>query len=181
MTVGTSVQHIYSVVSEGERNIRTVIMQKGLLRGGSVAIAQVQKEAARFMGASDSFGVGVMRAVEFMPESVRAHADGSLGFAWKARQAALNSFKSTHGGALATLADAFTRIHLGASSPGLDISSVSFEINYLNAIVENAECTCVTRLLGGNGAGLHQMEYAFQDMEAQKVFARGVHILSCGQ
>ncbi|KEG14271.1 hypothetical protein DQ04_00541030 [Trypanosoma grayi] len=156
-------------------------MQQGGRYVTTAALSQVQKEAARVLGFTGGFSSGVMKTVEFLPEKVATREDGTLSFPWTARYGALNGFKSTHGGALATLADAFTRVHLGAAAPGSSLSSVSFEISYLAAIGENVECACVTRLVSRDAGSLAFMDYSFEDEKSGQVFARGTHVLSCSK
>ncbi|CBH15898.1 uncharacterized protein TEOVI_000166200 [Trypanosoma equiperdum] len=154
-------------------------MQRGFCRVGTVTVSQAQKRAAELINSSDGFCSNVMRTVQFTPTGVKACDGESMGFSWRANQRALNGFRSTHGGALAILADTFTQIHLGAARPAAEFRSVSFEINYLEAIPENAECTCITRIVGDGESDIHHVEYSFQDERRRKVFSRGTHVLSC--
>nr|CCC93923.1 conserved hypothetical protein [Trypanosoma congolense IL3000] len=156
-------------------------MRRGLLRLAPVSVSQVQKAAAKAVTGMEGFCSNVMRTVDFQPTNVSARDNGAMGFPWKANRGALNGFNSAHGGALAILADAFTRIHMNAANPGAEVSSVSFEISYLNAVQEGEECTCVTRLVSDSKTGLHHMEYSFEDKKGKKVFSRGIHVLSCSQ
>ncbi|KAH9577928.1 hypothetical protein LSM04_000026 [Trypanosoma melophagium] len=154
-------------------------MPQGSRRVAAVTLSQVKKEAAKMLGMENGYSTGIMNTVEFQPEGISEGKDGVLSFPWVSRQAVLNGFKTTHGGALATLADSFTRLHLAAAAPGSLLSSVSFEISYLAPVAENVECNCVTRLVNKDVGALVFMDYSFEDKKTGRVFARGSHVLSC--
>ncbi|ORC85517.1 uncharacterized protein TM35_000341290 [Trypanosoma theileri] len=154
-------------------------MQQGSRRVAAVILPQVKKEAAKMLGMKNGYSSGIMNTVEFHPDSISEGKNGVLSFPWVSRRGVLNGFKSTHGGALATLADIFTRLHLAAAAPESVLSSVSFEISYLAAVAENVECNCVTRLVNQDAGALVYMDYSFEDKITGQVFARGSHVLSC--
>ncbi|RNF09591.1 hypothetical protein TraAM80_02073 [Trypanosoma rangeli] len=156
-------------------------MQQSTRCVGATALMYVRKEAARALGEKGGYSAGVMKTVEFAPDKVIEKKDGVLSFPWTVRYGALNGFKSAHGGALSTLADAFTRVHLSAVTTSEKLNSVSFEISFLNAIAENTECICLTRLVSLDVGNLAFMDFSFEDEKSGQVFARGTHVLSwCG-
>ncbi|PWV07332.1 putative Thioesterase superfamily [Trypanosoma cruzi] len=156
-------------------------MQQGARSLGAAALTYVKKEAARVLAEREGYSAGVMKTVEFAPDKIVERKEGMLSFPWSARRGAVNAVKSAHGGALSTLADAFTRVHLGAVTTSAKLTSVSFEISFLSAIVENTECTCLTRLVSLDVGNLAFMDFSFEDEMSGQVFARGTHVLCwCG-
>lgn len=142
-----------------------------------VTAADAGKVSSKVLGCGNSFSAMMMNAVGFTPESIKEEPQGTLGFVWTAQKRALNGFKSVHGGALSTLADAFTKIHTKAAFPDRAVCSQNFEISFLSALFENKQCICVTRLVSATGESVF-VDFSFQDESSGEIYARGTHVLA---
>ncbi|CCW63201.1 unnamed protein product [Phytomonas sp. EM1] len=141
-----------------------------------VGAKEAAAAAAKFQGATEGYSGIVLRTVEFKPESIYEVSDGTLAFPWRSKQGSLNAFGTVHGGALSTLADVFTRIHLKAAVPQLNAATISFEISFLSPVFEEKECVCVTRLVGKRDSTVFT-DFSLEDGNGS-IYARGTHTLS---
>ncbi|KAK7202320.1 Thioesterase superfamily [Novymonas esmeraldas] len=143
----------------------------------AVTSAQAAAVAQRIMSHPQSYSAALLNIVLFSPDRIQARPEGSLVFPWEAKRGSHNGFKSVHGGALSSLADAFTKIHAGARLPQASVRSVSFEISFLSAVFEDKKCSCVTRLVQ-QVDNIVYADFSFEDESSGEVYARGTHVLA---
>lgn len=152
-------------------------MQSTPLLLRQVSAKQAAAVASRMLSNPQNYSAALLSTVLFKPESVKERPDGTLAFPWQATKGSLNGFKSVHGGALSTLADAFTKVHAKASSPESKVNSISFEISFLSAVFQEKSCACVTRLVSRTD-NIVFTDFAFEDEATGEVYARGTHVVS---
>ncbi|KPI89383.1 hypothetical protein ABL78_1509 [Leptomonas seymouri] len=143
----------------------------------SVTATQAASTARRVMDHPQSYTAHLLNVVFFSPDRVQERPEGTLVFPWEPKRGSHNGFKSVHGGALSTLADAFTKIHVRAYAPDKPVKSISFEISFLSAIFEDKKCNCVTRLVHQSNDIIFT-DFSFEDENSGEVYARGTHVLS---
>jgi uncharacterized protein (TIGR00369 family) len=142
-----------------------------------VTVKQAAAAAQRVMDHPQNYTAHLLRTVCFSPDRIQERPEGTLVFPWDPTRGSHNGFKSVHGGALSTLADAFTKIHVRAFEPTKAVASVSFEISFLSAVFEDKRCSCVTRLVHQSN-DIVFTDFSFEDMDSGEVYARGTHVLS---
>lgn len=153
------------------------VMQATRFALNSVTVKQAAAAAQRVMDHPQNYTAHLLSTVHFSPDRIQERPEGTLIFPWEPTRGSHNGFKSVHGGALSTLADAFTKIHARAYVNHKPITSVSFEISFLSAVFKDKKCCCVTRLV-------HQAhdvvftDFSFEDENTGEVYARGTHVLS---
>lgn len=143
----------------------------------AVTVKQATAAAQRVMDHPENYTAHLLSTVLFTPSSIRERPEGSLVFPWEPKRGSHNGFKSVHGGALSTLADAFTKIHARAYAPASAVKSISFEISFLSAVFEDRKCSCVTRLVQQVN-DIVFTDFSFEDENTGEVYARGTHVLS---
>ncbi|KAG5490855.1 hypothetical protein JKF63_00977 [Porcisia hertigi] len=142
-----------------------------------VTVKQACDSAHQVMSHPKNYSAAMLSTVFFSPERIQVRPGGTLVFPWEAKRGCHNGFKSVHGGALSTLADAFTKIHVRAHLPQTHVESVSFQISFLSAVFEDKKCICVTRLLHQRGSVVFT-DFSFEDESNGEVYARGTHVLA---
>ncbi|KPA81890.1 hypothetical protein ABB37_04137 [Leptomonas pyrrhocoris] len=156
------------------------MMQATRFALNSVAIQQATAAARRVMDHPQNYTTHLLSTVLFSPDLIRERPEGTLVFPWRPEQGCRNGFKSVHGGAISTLADAFTKMHVRAYLPDKPVKSVSFDISFLSAVFENTKCSCVTRLVHQSN-DIVFTDFSFEDEDSGAVYARGTHVLSTGE
>ncbi|GET93792.1 hypothetical protein, conserved [Leishmania tarentolae] len=142
----------------------------------AVTVKQAAAAAHQVMAYPTDYSAALLRTVLFSPERIQERPEGTLVFPWEAKRASNNSVKSVHGGALSSLADCFTKIHVRAHLPQTCVESVSLEINFLSAVFEDKKCSCMTRFVRQEGT-IVITDFSFEDESTAEVYARGTHIL----
>lgn len=145
-------------------------------------VRQAQEAATRLMATTDGvllFGPAVLDRAHFDASkiAVRSTTPFHLVFPFTATPNVCNAFQSAHGGALATLGDIFTTIHLWGLDPNSRHVSVGFSIEFLSAaeVGKGFECrTAVTK----KGKRLAFTEFQFVDVASGSVVATGKHTKS---
>ncbi|KAG5464537.1 hypothetical protein LSCM1_00727 [Leishmania martiniquensis] len=143
----------------------------------AVVIKHAAAAAQQIMSHPQSYSAALLSTVRFSPERIKERPDEALVFPWEAKRGSHNGIKSVHGGALSSLADVFTRIHVCARRPQACVESVSFEISFLSVVHEDKRCNCVTHL-ARQEKGIVFTDFAFEDESSGEVYARGSHILA---
>ena len=110
--------------------------------------------------------------IKFDPATV-AVDDSWVVFPITVTDDSLNAFKSMHGGAIATLADIFTTIHLWGLEPESKHVSAAFDISYLRPLPAAALVSCKTRVVK-KGKRLAFTEFVFTDPSGTAL-AKGTH------
>ncbi|CAM44470.1 conserved hypothetical protein [Leishmania braziliensis MHOM/BR/75/M2904] len=142
-----------------------------------VTTKQAAAAAQQLMGNPKNYSAALLRTVLFSPERIQVRSEGTLVFPWEAKRGSQNGIKSVHGGALSSLADAFTKIHAQAYLPQACVESVSFEISFLSAVFEDKKCNCVTRLVRLEDTIIFT-DFLFEGEGSDEVYARGTHVLT---
>ncbi|AYU84119.1 hypothetical protein, conserved [Leishmania donovani] len=143
----------------------------------SVTVKQATAAAHQIMDHPRNYSAALLSTVLFSPERIQERREGTLVFPWKAKRGSHNSVNSVHGGALSSLADAFTKIHVRAHLPQTCVESVSLEISFLSAVFEDKKCNCMTRLVRQEG-NIVFTDFSFEAESSGEVYARGTHVLS---
>ncbi|CBZ26544.1 conserved hypothetical protein [Leishmania mexicana MHOM/GT/2001/U1103] len=143
----------------------------------SVTAKQAVAAAHQIMNHPRSYSAALLSTVLFSPERIQERPEGTLVFPWEAKRGSHNSIKSVHGGALSSLADAFTKIHVRAHLPQMCVESVSLEISFLSAVFEDKKCNCMTRLVRQEGTIVFT-DFSLEDENSGEVYARGTHVLT---
>lgn len=146
----------------------------------SVTVQQATAAAQRVLDHPQNYTAHLLNAVRFTPSRIQERPEGTLVFPWEPTRDSHNGFKSVHGGALSTLADAFTKIHARAYVATKPVRSVSFEISFLSAVFEDKKCSCVTRLVHQSNDVVFT-DFSFEDEDSGEVYARGTHVLSTAE
>ena len=146
------------------------------------AVRQAQEAASRLMATTDGvllFGPAVLDRAHFDASKilVRPSTPNHLVFPFTATPDVCNAFQSAHGGALATLGDIFTTIHLWGMEPGSRHVSVGFSIQFLSAAEVGKQFECRTAV-AKKGKRLAFTEFQFVDTASGSVVATGSHTKS---
>lgn len=145
----------------------------------SSVVRHAQDSAGKLLQATvPIFAPDVLSRVKFDPSRIRSDSkqrDKSvLIFPITAGKGATNAFHSMHGGALASLADMFTTLHLWGEDPQSRHVSVSFDIQYLAAAQVGKDFECHTKIVK-KGKRLAFTEFEFRDKETQDIVCKGTH------
>lgn len=152
-------------------------MQMTRAAAQAASATQAVVVAKKMMEQSTDYTSSLLSTVLFQPEAIQMRTEGTMVFPWMAKRGSHNGFKSVHGGALSTLADAFTKIHARAVTPEQPIRSVSFEISFLSAVFSEKKCNCITRIVNRT-ENIVFTDFSFEDADSGEVYARGTHVLS---
>ncbi|KAG5489117.1 hypothetical protein JIQ42_00740 [Leishmania sp. Namibia] len=152
-------------------------MQETRFLLNSLTTKEAVAAAHQIMGHTKNYSAALLCTVRFSPERIQERPDRALVFPWEAKRGSHNGIKSVHGGALSSLADTFTKIHVRAHRPQACVKSVSFEISFLCAVHEDRRCNCVTRLVHQEDKVVFT-DFSFEDESSGEVYARGTHVLA---
>lgn len=140
----------------------------------SSVVVSARQAAARLLNTSAPiFAPAVLGKIDFHPEGIEVRGE-DLVFPVKATKHVTNAFRSMHGGALASLADMFTTLHLWGHDLDSRHVSVSFDIQFLAAAVVDGDFECVTRVTK-RGKRLAFTEFSFLNKATGEVVCRGTH------
>ena len=134
--------------------------------------ARCEASARMLMSNSGQFGADTLALVKFDPSTITQN-DSCISFPLEVTDDSLNAFQSMHGGAVATLADVFTTIHLWGLEPGSKHVSAGLEVSYLRPLPAAARVSCRTRVVK-KGKRLAFTEFSFVDEEGT-VLSKGTH------
>ena len=142
----------------------------------NVVATRCATSALAFMDKPNLFGPETLREVKFSASdiSAAATADGTIVFPFHVSGDTTNCFNSMHGGALATLADVFTTIHLWGLDSEKRHVSANFEISYISPALSNSVVECRTRVTK-DGKRLAFTEFEFVEKSGGKMLAKGSH------
>lgn len=152
------------------------IMFRGcpVLRGLVQMKSNAQQAAEKLINSQAvMYAPSVLNRVQFEPNSIRVLKEGDMVFPFTGGKEATNAFKSMHGGALASLADMFTTLHLWGQDPQSRHVSVNFDIHYLAAAPVGGQFECITRIVK-KGKRLCFTEFTFVN-PAGDVLCKGTH------
>lgn len=152
-------------------------------------IAKLQRAAQSAMLNKGQFYVsGLLEAVKFSPDRIGATSIDVASFPWTATTRSLNGFHSVHGGCLATLADAFTKIHVAAktsqelASSFHPVSTVHFDIRFLSALSEGEKCICCSTISHlSRKDNVAFADFTFISEKNGELMAMGTHIIKVGE
>lgn len=147
-----------------------------------VVLRQAQEAASRLMSTGDGvllFGPAVLDKAHFDGRQIRVNPNTpyDLTFPFTATPNICNAFKSAHGGALATLGDVFTTIHLWGLDPTSRHVSVGFSVQFLSAAEVGKLFECRTSITK-KGRRIAFTEFQFVDAASGTVVATGSHTKS---
>ena len=109
------------------------------------AIAAAEK---LLVGHPKSFGRNLLSVINFNPHDLRIDPrTNELQLRFKPSSQSCNAVRSMHGGAIATLADVFTTIHLWGEKPDVQSVSTSLDLNYISAVFKDKEFIAVSRVV----------------------------------
>jgi uncharacterized protein (TIGR00369 family) len=129
--------------------------------------------AANFLATATGFGADTLALVKFDPSTVEER-ESWIVFPLVVADESQNAFRSMHGGAVATLADVFTTVHLWGLDPESKHVSAVFDVSYLRPLTAGSTVSCMTRVVK-KGKRLAFTEFQFVDSK-NTVLARGTHI-----
>lgn len=109
------------------------------------AISAAEKLLA---GHPNSFGRNLLSIINFNPQNLKVdEKTNELKLRFTPSAASCNGVKSMHGGAIATLADVFTTIHLWGQKPEVQTVSTSLDLSYIAAVYRDTEFIAVSRVV----------------------------------
>lgn len=151
------------------------MLRTSLTRFTAQIVLNARESAERLLHASAPiYAPDVLSRVRFEPSKIYHESRSVLVFPLVAGKEAANAFRSLHGGALASLADMFTTLHLWGEDPQSRHVSVSFDIQYLAAAMVGKEFECLTKIVK-KGKRLAFTEFEFRDRQTKEVVCKGTH------